>query len=191
MSVATRFARILAGAIDPEHYNAIRLAAERRTKDLHQCILEVAAETLDKAAFAKLKEEAEERESVAIKDAGAARDKVEAAKPTEPKPPDLSHAQVRIKERYSGLSVTKAELEQLAALIRAESPAAKLVKREAVISVTYDVQIQGKAVRVVWSPKMDKIVTAIPTKPHQKGSAGPWRRAEKNSARDWRRDVDE
>lgn len=168
MSVSARFAKLLVAVVDPQLYAALRAAAEQRAKTLNDCLMEAAETTIDKTLFRQLKQEAEAREAQALEASKQqACDKSEPPK-LEPKP-DQSHVQQRLAERYS-MEVTDAEIKEIEALIKSSAPSVKLVKREAVITSHYEVQLKGKRVSVVYSPKKSRVVTALPMKNYQKPS---------------------
>lgn len=166
MSVAKRFAKLLSAAIDPESYHAIKIAAQERVKTLDDCLMEIAETSLDRDMFTRLRSEAEAREAQAEEMSAASRKQAEAP-PSPPASAELNHVQVRLQERYS-LGVSKQEIQEIEGLIQSGSAAAKLVKQEAEVIKHYEVQIKGKNVRVVYSPKKGCVLTAVPLRPYQK-----------------------
>jgi hypothetical protein len=154
MSIASRFSRLLAASIDPEDYVAIAVAARPKARTIDDCIMELAEAAIDKAVFATLKAEAEARETQASRMVAETKAKAEAPPPQQ-ETRGQTHVQARVLERYS-FEVTRGDIEEIENLIRSNSPAIKLLKRQAVISCHYEVMLKGRPGQGDLRPKEER-----------------------------------
>ena len=166
VSVAQRFGKLLAKHISPETYIELTLLAEQRVKTLNDCLMELAEKNLDMATFATIKREAEQREAQA-QSATITKDTAMRAAPVKPdevaKPNKAkgTHPQDRLEERF-GLHLSQNDLNEMIQLIKTKAPGVKQLGSSMEIRVRYEVIWRGKRINVVYSPRAERIVTALP-----------------------------
>lgn len=157
MSVADRFAKLLVYSIDPQSFNQITVEAHLAVKTLNDCLLESAKRCIPAEKFDMLMQEAQCREDDALL---ARSSQPEQYGPPAP-PPSKIHTQIRLAERFN-LEVSLDDVKQMEQMIIDRAAGVKQLKQNMEIRVHYEIVWQGKRINVVYSPRSQKIITALP-----------------------------